>query len=167
MGLILTGCRNSAKTATVDDSTQLKVKFDFFFRESQQVPHSVEKSIEFEVSVVQGPVAEIELLGISKPISVTVGSFEATVTKSNNSFYLDIFERSDTAFRNDQKQRLVLRQLFQIDNSIAKKSKTRNSKTVNFMANQFAGGHGFTGLVYVNHSRSDAELQFYGQAVDQ
>lgn len=28
-------------------------------------------------------------------------------------------------------------------------------------ANQFVGGHGFTGLVYVNHPTSDAELQLF------
>ena len=45
----------------------------------------------------------------------------------------------------------VMRQLYQID----------GEKGLN---NQFVGGHGFTGLGYVNHPTSPAELQFFCEA---
>jgi hypothetical protein len=34
------------------------------------------------------------------------------------------------------------------------------------LVNQFIGGHGFTGLVYVYHPSSDAELQYFCETRD-
>jgi len=52
------------------------------------------------------------------------------------------------AISNMQNQQELSRSLYQIDQAKG-------------LANQFIGGHGFTGLIYVFHPSSDAELQYF------
>lgn len=142
-GLLLAvgnGCRT--ESAGEKASGKINIRFDFHYRKDTTVQHSVTKELKAVINVVDGPVPEIAL--DIPAVVADVGEFRVSIQPETNAFYVDVFEKGE-------KERHVMRQLYQIDSSFQ---------------NQFAGRHGFTGLVYVNHAKSGAELQFIGK-VDQ
>lgn len=83
-----------------------------------------------------GPVPEIAR--ITKPQVAELDDFRVVVRHDTNSLTVAIYEKST--------KRLISSRLFQFGPGLR---------------NQFHGGHGFTGLNYVYHSKSKAELQFW------
>ena len=93
-----------------------------------------EKKVELTVPVGDGPQPEIG--HVVEPKVVKFDSFEISVTHQINSLVVNVMTK---------KGEQIMTQLFQFDPKLK---------------NQFVGGHGFSGLIYVYHPEDKSELQF-------
>lgn len=102
---------------------------------------NVETSIEERKTIRSGPEGDDQ--------SVEIGGF-----RFRNLFSADEFEGTSLIVYvyPKGKRKAIIHSLYQFDSSKPP-------------ANQFPGGHGFTGLIYVNHPDTGAELQFFCKSV--
>lgn len=136
---VVPGCSRSPTKVSAKKHLEKRIEFDFYYRKDTSSPHSVTRKLGFLVPVLEGDVIENAL--IKKPRRIEVGEFVVSIQTDFNCFFLDVFEKADP-------ERLRARKLFQIDKGLK---------------NLFAGEHGFTGLNYFYHSKTDGELQFIGK----
>ena len=101
-----------------------------------KAPKFIKKTITVTVETTDGPVPEIAR--ITKPKVAELDDFRILVQHNTNSLTVAIYEKST--------KRLISSRLYQFGPDLR---------------NQFHGGHGFTGLNYVYHSKSKGELQFW------
>lgn len=123
------------QSAGAGPSSDIKVSCRAFTRPS------VETSIQERKTIRSGPVGDDQ--------SVSIGDF-----RFRNLFSSDEFEGTSLVvyvYPQGQKK-AITHSLYQFDSSKPP-------------SNQFPGGHGFTGLIYVNHPDLGAELQFFCKAL--
>ena len=132
-GLIsLTACGGDPSESKGEKPTPLSITCTAFARSS------VESSVMKRRALRLGPESTTR--------SVTVGAFRVRAQFAADEFEgrsLDVF-----AFAATGSKEPLTQEKYQFD---------PQEKPVN----QFTGGHGFTGLMYVNHPTSDAELQLF------
>jgi hypothetical protein len=94
-------------------------------------------------SLVESPLLTLSADGDSESIPFEALEFRAQ-------FLSDAFEGQSLSIvvTDSGTQREITRALYQIDPKLG-------------LSNQFVGGHGFTGLAYVFHPKSEAEMQYF------
>ena len=134
----LSGCsryEDTAAAAAPGGEQEIEIVFHCFYRASVQTPQGETKEFTLKIPIVQGPVPEIAL-GISG--SAKFKDLTCSASAHYNSLSIH--------FQDNQSKKSISNILYQFSSP---------------PKNQFAGGHGFTGLHYVHHPESGAELQFW------
>ncbi len=139
LGLLLLVCgsgrQNEAAAANPIDKQDIEIVCNFFYRSSASAAKSERKRFTIKVPIVKGAAPEIAL-----NISEKVEFKDLTSVANANYNSLSIhFQSADT-------KKAIASLLYQFADK---------------PDNRFAGGHGFTGLHYIYHPESGAELQFW------
>jgi hypothetical protein len=129
--LLLSGCVASESESGSRSSEQIQITCEVFFRPSVGMPLEASPEISFEEGNERQS-ADFESLSFEAIFQDD--PYEGRALKVN----VTTLDQSKT----------VVSQLYQFDSQ-------------NPPVNQFVGGHGFTGLVYVFHPDSSAEMQYF------
>jgi hypothetical protein len=133
--LLLYGGRVRSNDKRAAKKKSIEVTCHFAYRTSTQIGKLDEKKIRVTIPVSDNG---IEIARIVKPKQAEFNSIRVEVQHNPNSLIVRVYEK-DT-------KRMIVSNLFQFGPDLR---------------NLFHGGHGFTGLNYVYHSKNKSELQFW------
>jgi hypothetical protein len=128
---LLTGCGAGKSETVIKSSEQIRITCEVFFRPSAGTPLEASPELSFEGGNKR---QSVDFESLSFEAIFQDDPYEGRALKINIST-LD-------------GRKTVVSQLYQFDSQ-------------NPPINQFVGGHGFTGLVYVFHPDSAAEMQYF------
>lgn len=133
--LVVCGCGRQDKATAVDTDVEqdIEIECNFFYRTSTRTSEGETKQFTIKVPFLQGDIPEISL-GISE--KVVFKDLSCSVGAEYNSLVVHFFDPKN--------------QITTILYQFADKP-----------VNRLAGGHGSTGLHYIYHPESEAELQFW------
>ena len=127
----------AANGPNAQDRELSKLKIDcLFFYDADGVGNGVKKTVRVEVPVTSGPVPEIAL--DIPPKTTSFRDYKVEVSAGTNSLKVCVLDKKT--------DKPITSQLYQFGPSLK---------------NLFVGGHGFTGLTYVHHPKTESKLQFW------
>ncbi|MCZ6802710.1 MAG: hypothetical protein O7D86_01935 [Proteobacteria bacterium] len=131
-------------TVAANEITKHKIELNFYYRDSVELGKGKVEKRETHVVVIEGysgSVPEMDT-SIGKRTEIVLMGFKVEVVPLTSSLVVH-FRDTDTS----------------------KKLLTLNFQLTNKLVNQIKG-HGFTGLQYIYHPESGAELQFWARVID-
>ncbi len=131
-------------TVTANEISKHKIELNFYYRDSVELGKDKVEEHQTHVVVIEGysgSVPEMDT-SIGKRTEIVLMGFKVEVVPLTSSLVVH-FRDTDTS----------------------KKLLTSNFQLTNKLVNQITG-HGFTGLQYIYHPESGAELQFWARVID-